>query len=259
MRLLIYSSPGAFTAFQTDRARVEGVIRRIANGTSTRGLVVTVHLAADGSGWNGGFYAKDIPRKLLLDMRGPWRTAHASGIPPGLPEKFPMIEIYMGAKGARYPSVDYNLNGFRMWCRSFHAHLGYIFAHELHHYRRYKLGLHRGEGEKSADKWAAGRVCEVGYHMTMKPYRLHLNGKKPPRRKKVPRRTKMSAAYWKRIVSLKRWSVVRLAKSDNRRVPPGTLLRFLRPMRNSYRALVLDHRGDERVVPIEWLRIVEER
>ncbi len=258
MRVLIYSPAGAFRSFATDRMRVEGTVRRIARGTDTRRLLVVVQLNPDTSGWSGAFYSKDISRHALHRMRGPWKSAHSGGIPPGLPDKFALIEVSMGCNGISYPRVEYNQNGFRIWLRSFHAHLAYIFAHELHHYRRYKLGLHGREGEKSADKWAVGRACEMGYAVSLKPCRKHDSSRR--KRRTVPSRpVKMSEDYWNRIRNLKRWSLVRLMKSDNRKVPAGTILRFLRPLRASYRVLVLDHMGFERLVPTEWLRIVEEK
>lgn len=248
LRVIAYSSSAAYRALGTDMMRVEGTIRRIAEGTDTSGLVVLVHLSRRTARWGGVFYSSDVSLEALRKLRGPWREVHGDGVPPGLPSSFPLIEVSIGAKRASYPLADDNRNGFRIECASFHDHLAYIFAHELHHYRRYKLGMHHREGEKSADKWAVVRARTAGYFVNIQksPVSRRAGMKGPP------------SEHWRRVRALKEGSLLLLAKSDNRRLPAGSRLQFIRAMRGSYRVLCRDTRGDERVVPIDWVRIIEE-
>lgn len=252
MRVYLYRDAGALAALRTTEAKVREVLDRVARGTNTRGLVVVVRLRTGSNGWSGAYDPNWATPATLRRMRGPWRKAHAAGVPPRLPRRFRLIEITIGTDRMRYPREELNQNGFRLRFRTVRAHLAYIFAHELHHYRTYHLGLHKGEGERAADVWALGKVRALGFGMEMRPVR------KKRRKEKRPRK-KPSERYLRRIRRLGRWSLLRLAASDNRRLPVGEVVRFLRPLRNSHRVLVRDAEGAERAVPAEWLRIVEER
>jgi len=259
MRILIYNDPGTLSAAGITRPKIITLLKKVAEGSDSRRLVVIVSLRAGWHGWNGGYYPPWFTPKKMQQLRGPWSKAYPKGIPPRLPDRFQLVEITLGTDRISYPCTEYNQNGFRLVFKTFNAHLAYIFAHELHHFRRYRHGLHGIEGEKGADRWAAGRAMELGYSVSIAPHRLGMHRKKKKRYKKASKRQKMSARYRQRIRKLRRWSLLKVTESDNRKLPAGTIVRFIRPLRGSYRILVLDPNGDERLVPIEWLRVIEER
>ena len=256
MRVITYASESALRSVSMDRSRVEGVLRRTAETTDTTGLLVLTAVSSQNAGWGGSFCTQEVTPKRLGRMKGVWRDAHASGIPPGLPDSFRLIEMRIGVRAAKYPRVEYNRNGFKLWFSDFSCHLAYLFAHELHHFRRYSLGMHPREGEKSADRWAVARTEELGYSIEMTPFKRRKSRRGRARRRPAAP-IAMSQEDWDRIKALPSGSSVCLTKSDSRKLPAGSMVEFIRPMRASYRALVRDLRGDERLVPIEWLRIVE--
>ena len=114
------------------------------------------------------------------------------------------------------------------------------------------MGLHAGEGEKSADKWAALRVRISGYVMKLVPFTRPRQGLFAKRRKRTYARV-LPDEHWDLIRRQAPGNLLQLTRSDSRKLPAGTVVKFVRPLRSSYRVLVEDGRGDERLVPIEWL------
>jgi hypothetical protein len=258
LRIITYTSPAALKAVSMDRSRIEGLLRRVAEATDTTGLIVITEVSSRNAGWGGSFCMREVTPERLARMKGVWREAHSSGVPPGLPSSFRLIEMRIGSRGEKYPRIEYNRNGFKLWFKDFSAHLAYLFAHELHHYRRYCLDMHPREGEKSADRWAAARANETGYSMNLVAVKIRRRTKRRSRRRPAGP-IAMSETDWNEIKNLPSGSPVCVTRTDNRKLPVGTMVQFIRPMRASYRALVRDPAGDERLVPIEWLRVVELR
>jgi hypothetical protein len=256
MRVVMYSDDGALRKVGMDRDRATGLMHRVAADTQTEGLIAILSLESSRKRWGGAFYPGDVVPARMQRLRGPWRTEHPDGIPPGLPDKFRLIEVHIGTRGASYPRTDHNRNGFKLWFSSFDSHLAYIFAHELHHYRKHHLGLHPRQGEKGADRWAAARVCELGMPLEMTAFK--------PRRRLFRRRRKsqpqptseQQQLRWERIRALSPGTSIRLTKSDNRAIPPGIQFSFVRPLRGSYRVLVQGPAGADICVPIDWVEVV---
>jgi hypothetical protein len=80
----------------------------------------------------------------------------------GVPESFALVRVALGSRWRRKTSLTDRVGHLLKFGR-FEDHLAFLFAHELHHFRRYHLGQHKGEGEKSADRWAIERVAALGH------------------------------------------------------------------------------------------------
>lgn len=256
MRVLLYAANQSFERLKTNRNSLKDILHHVAEGTDTESLVVLISLEHSTRRWGGAFYPGDIPRGRLRRLRGPWRKAHPDGIPPGLPETFRLIEVHIGSKSSSYPCRDLNRNGFLVSLPSFDAHLAYIFAHELHHYRKHHFGLHPNEGEKGADRWAAARACDLGFEVALEERKQKRRRSFLRKRRTVRPSSKAAEAHWAIMRALHAGALVQLTRSDNRKIPAGSLLSFVRPMRGSYRVLVKSPDGADLCVPMDWLRPV---
>ncbi|NQT52820.1 hypothetical protein HQ576_12250 [bacterium] len=139
-------------------------MERITGATDTNDLVVAVYLQTKGAEWRGEYckVGKVLSPRDFVPRSGRFSMAKAFGTPEGLPDKYVLIRMLFGM-GARYPKSCRDSYGWTLEVGSFEEHLAYLFAHELHHYRRHHLGLHPREGEQSANKWALARLNQVGY------------------------------------------------------------------------------------------------
>ncbi|MBL7222952.1 MAG: hypothetical protein ISS72_03780 [Candidatus Brocadiae bacterium] len=164
MQVHIFRETGAKPGQECSDGHITHVVERISGATDTNELVVAVYLQTKGAAWRGE-YCK-VGRILspwdFVPRSGHFSMAKAFGTPDGLPDKYVLIRMLFGT-GARYPKSCHDSYGWTLDVESFEEHLAYLFAHELHHYRRHHLGLHPREGEQSANKWALARLNEVGY------------------------------------------------------------------------------------------------
>jgi len=95
-------------------------------------------------------------------LRRQWAFVRSFKPPEDLPEQY--IRMVFGT-AARYPQKSRNNHGWQLRFRGFDDHVAYLFAHELHHFRRRHLGMHPGEGEQSACRWAVQRATETGFRV----------------------------------------------------------------------------------------------
>lgn len=171
------------------RARVlpsemhEGIARvmtRIGRATPTDDLVVAVYQRR-GKDWYAHAGVEWVARDRFAHAGGRWAFVKRFPIPPDLPERFKLIRIAMGS-AISYPDTMSDRYGWQIRCATFEDHLAYVFAHELHHFRRYHLDLHPREGEQAACRWALERAKDAGF--AAEGCRVANAGSKP-RRKKV--------------------------------------------------------------------------
>lgn len=149
--------------------RVHSVVSAIASGTDTSDLVVTVYLLARRDFWNAHTYTQTITPAVFSLTGRHWEFVRRFGAPENLPERFPLIRMAFGLKEP-FPRTIHDVYGWELRCESFDDLLAYTFAHELHHYRRYHLGLHPGEGEQATCRWALGRAAAMGFQVSGQKY-----------------------------------------------------------------------------------------
>ena len=272
------------------RETVLGVLRRIARHTPTDDLVVAVYLR-EGNDWHAHASVDSMARSGFGRARGKWAFVRDFDIPADLPPRYRIIRIALGT-GIRYPGATADRYGWRLRCQRLDDHLAYVFAHELHHFRRHHLGMHPGEGEQSACKWALARALEEGFHIEGRR-ETPKGGKRRPVRLRgkrdaaLLRRVKDAAAglCLEHLEELVRWASRRATAAGKRRrwgkwtehfgrlraLPDGAPLHVVgddlrkgylgqtatkvRNLRcNSYRMAVRTADGKEWRWPMQWLQ-----
>lgn len=153
-----------YSHVQKPKSFIQGVLHHVAGETDTRDLVVCVYLSAK-SQWTGGIACVRSwqTQKCFTAVRGKWRFIKDFPIPEGMPDRFKLIRLRLIDNPRRYPLRERDIYDWEHRFHRFEDHLAFLFAHELHHYRRYHLGLHPREGEQSANRWALEKLEELGY------------------------------------------------------------------------------------------------
>jgi hypothetical protein len=143
---------------------LQKVLERLAVETDTADLVVAVHLVRRSS-WSGGtaYVRQWVRPAAFYARRGKWRLADSWQVPAELPERFKLIRLLLPDDGAAYPLTELDRYGWQHRFGRFSDHLAFFFAHELHHFRRFHLDLHPGEGEHSANAWAEAHCRNLGF------------------------------------------------------------------------------------------------
>jgi hypothetical protein len=172
-----------------------------------------------------------------------------------------IVDAGSSPKNFRFPTISQMLlslslcqidrYGWKLTYPSLLDHIAFLFAHELHHYRRFHLGLHKREGENLANKWALERVQQLNFEV---------DGIKllPPKKKKKP------ASFFSSNI-FDPYKKFRVLTAGNRLLikydPKGNYLNqivtVVRPLRkNSRRVVVETADGKQWRWPLEWITIV---
>jgi hypothetical protein len=159
MQIQIIRTDRALSRFPAD-ADLRGVLETVAQGTDVHSLAVDIYLPPDSGIWRGDCRQ---PRGHMVDEGQPVSPHPAAQAPrSGSEHAEPDIRVILGDMWLLARSITTRYGMYLRW-RSFLDSLAFVFAHELHHYRRHHLGLHPGEGEVSADRWALERVRQAGF------------------------------------------------------------------------------------------------
>jgi hypothetical protein len=185
------------------RRHVEDVLDRIAQTTDTRDLVVAVY-AGPGQRWHGELTSTQLlSRQDFSRQSRSWPSIAKQGTPEGLPEQFFLVRLSLDVAGRSRTESVY---GWRIRFGGLLDHVAYLFAHELHHFRRYGLWLHPGEGERSACRWGVRRAKEAGFAVDGHPVRT--------RRTREPAALRLSVGSNKPLLRRIQIRASRLAPSD---------------------------------------------
>ncbi len=146
--------------------QIAATLDRIAAGTNTDNLVVCVYFNHINT-WNGGVTLAQnwITSEKLHPQRGKWRSFARYPVPQDVPPKFKLIRLLLIENDHLYPLTQNDIYNWIHTYSTFQDHLAFLFAHELHHFRRYHLNLHPGEGEQSANKWALDHIGSLGFRV----------------------------------------------------------------------------------------------
>lgn len=165
MMTYIFFQGKAPQKFKAHEDHIQNVLKRVGEGTDTKDLVVSVYLLDKTNSWGGICFRKWCDKEKFQKGRGSWSATKIFPLPQDLPERFKLIRMKFGAGLLPYPRILRDRYGWAARYPSFEAHLATLFAHELHHFRRYHLNLHHREGEHSTNAWALQRVNEVGFEV----------------------------------------------------------------------------------------------
>ncbi|HNR68899.1 MAG TPA: hypothetical protein PKN24_12710 [bacterium] len=161
MKVIVYPSRN-----RIGNVAVHATLDRVAAGSDTQDLLVAVYLLPR-SRWTGGtaWVRSWLTPQSFRPRRGKWRLVSRFPTPPTLPSRFKLIRLLLLDDPGRYPLQEEDAYGWQHRYATFDDHLAFLFAHELHHYRRYHCGLHPGEGENRANAWAVAHVDKLGYRV----------------------------------------------------------------------------------------------
>lgn len=232
--------------------RVRTAVETIAQGTDTRGLVVAAYALGRRDFWHAHTYTRKMTSAVFRLTGRNWAFVRRFPVPGGLPARFPLIRMAFGMRDS-FPRTIQDVYGWELRCERFEDLAAYTFAHELHHFRRYHLGLHPGEGEQTTCRWALAQAAEAGYRVTG---RKHKCGRKPKPKKQLP-----LPQHFVDIRALPPGAELRLMRDSGRRSKyvgqRAVKVRTLR--RNSYRVAVRTLDGRDWLWPMQWLEAVESK
>jgi len=248
MRVYVFTDMDRTSEDCYQQDSIEAVLRRVAEGTDTNDLVVGVYLPSKSHGWRGQLLLEWLDPESFHDHAGrKFAFARNFKRPKDLPERFKLIRLAFGLSG-KYDHSVVDVYGWRVHLDSFEDHVAYVFAHELHHFRRYHLGMHPGEGEGSATRWGLERAWEAGYSVW---------GVRIPRRK--PQLHKWLQEHFEKLRSLPNGAPLKITYDDHRprkyQWERATKIKTLR--RNSRRLGIRTADGKQWYWPMAWLQSVE--
>ena len=166
MEIYYFSDTNWEQKLRTAKSDLNSLFQKIADGTNANDLVL-VNYFLSRSSWSGGvaFARNWLSSNQFISHRGRWSFTKKFQLPADLPENFKLIRLHFGVKNLNYPLSQVDRYGWQLTYSSFIDHVAFLFAHELHHFRRYHLGLHHREGENAANKWALQRIRQLNYHV----------------------------------------------------------------------------------------------
>jgi len=254
MTIFYFSDIDWRRAFNFDESKLKNIFYQIADGSNTRDLIVANYFLNRNS-WSGGVaYARDwLVPKQFVTHRGRWKFTQQFGIPNDIPDSFKLIRLQFGIKGLKYPLCQIDRYGWKLTYSSFIDHLAFLFAHELHHFRRYHLGFHDREGENLANKWALAQIQQLNFKVA---------GAKliqPKNKKKYARFSFSNTIFdpFKKFRSLNAGDKL-VIKYDSKGHYQNQFATVIRPIRkNSKRIVIETPDGKQWRWPLEWIAIVQ--
>lgn len=290
MNIQIIRTDRAPSRFPAD-TELRRVLEAVAQDTDVQSLGVDIYLLPDSGIWRGDCRQ---PRHRAAPEGRPGGEQPAAEVPqPGNTLAEPDIRIILGDKWLSGGEITTRY-GMHLKCQDFLDGLAFLFAHELHHYRRHHLGLHPGEGEVSADRWALERVQQVGFNVQgqrvavtgrkrrpgvaandaqvaqqmmmlqqyarMSPQEVSDEARKMDQQ--APGRNIAKALHYERLRQLPDNALLRICHAGsavNDAAFKGQIVRKVRtPKRGSYRMPVRLANGREYYWPMEWLEPVDD-
>ncbi|MBN1364924.1 MAG: hypothetical protein JW976_08990 [Syntrophaceae bacterium] len=171
MKFYCFAPARTLQKLEKERIDLFAVLNAIASATDTRDLVVSLYLLESSRWFGGTAYVRSwITPRQFYARRGKWRIYPLPPLPADLPAQFKLIRLALPAVDSIYPLREKDSYHWHHTYQSFSDHLAFIFAHELHHFRRFHLHFHPHEGEHSANAWALQRVRQCGFRVdSVKP------------------------------------------------------------------------------------------
>jgi hypothetical protein len=232
---------------------IEQTIHRVASDTNTQDLVVALYLLSGQCNYRGMYLRRWISADTFSTKRGNWVFTSHWKPPVDLPAQFKLIRLRLDPNPRKYPKTERDIYGWIFRYTTFEDHLATLFAHELHHYRKYHLGLHPREGEIKANYWALSQVQSMGFNVDAeyKP----VKSKKYHSHSQVPKRFPHLDPF-KEFRSIKSGATLKIIK-DPRGTYLGEKAIVLRPIRSQSKRIVIQTSdGKTWRWPMHWVKIL---
>lgn len=251
MKVYLFSKNNFEKILQIDFDSVIQILRQIAYETDTEDLVVAIYFLCRCK-WTGGtaHVRRWISPAEFIATRGRWKFSKDFPLPSDLPPKYKLIRLLFDLNLPKYPLKQNDYYDWIFHYSSFQDHLALLFAHELHHFRRFHLGLHKGEGEQSANRWALNYVRNLEFNVTGS--KILRSKKKNTFKKYIARKLDPYKEFRHLAVGTKL-----LIQYDPKGKYNGEIVNVLRPIRsNSKRIVIKTSDGKSWRWPMEWLTII---
>jgi len=253
MNIYYFSDKNQEHQLQSTEFSISDILRQIAGDTPTDDLVVAAYFIQR-STWSGGvaFARGWLGPDQFQSHRGRWKFTRRFMIPDDLPASYKLIRLHLNMDRSNYPIEQRDRYGWQLRYDSIEDHVAFLFAHELHHFRRYHLNLHPREGENGANLWALRRAADLGYR---------IQGVKIGRPKPKSKFSKLLSAR----LFIDPYRKYRSLASGDRliiRFDPGgryqgKIASVMRPIRKNSRRIVI-RTEDGRIWrwPLEWISVM---
>lgn len=250
MKCYFWGEDVALNGHSTDIESVEAIFEKIATGTDTRDLVVSCYFLSRSRWYGGSAYVRNwiLPNEFSTS-RGKWRFTRYFPRPDDLPARFKLIRLLVvqNLLTNHFPLKLKDGYGWEFEYQNEESYLALLFAHELHHFRRYHLGLHPGEGEKSANRWALKHVQQLGFPVSGRVR------KQPGRKRLKPSKRFFWHDQYAEFRTLVAGNQVYI-RHDPRGKYSSKIATVLRPIRsNSKRIAIQTDDKKAWLWPMEWL------
>ncbi len=230
--------------------KIKAAITTVAANTETHDLVTAVYhiphfLPSRGTACVGQWHEP----KYLCSSRGYWSFTRDFSIPGDCPLQFKLIRIGIALNENNYPKTERDIYQWEFAYSTPVDHVALFFAHELHHFRKYHLGLHSKEGEHGANRWALKRARECGYDVQGR--RLPVK----PLKKSNKRIYKIFPDPYKSFRYLKPGEMIYILRDPKGRYQ-NQFAEIIRPVRSNSKRMVIKTSDNKTWRwPMQWLKI----
>ncbi len=171
MQVHLFHNPHFFKQNHIDKEDIFRTLDTIAQSTDTSNLIVALYIIPGYRQNRGTAYVRRwMTPDRFIARKGKWAFAKKWGSPSDLPGQFKLIRMRLDGRDRLFPRTERDIYGWEFRYFTFLDHLATLFAHELHHFRRYHLDLHPREGEQSANRWALQHVQNCGFQVEGKKH-----------------------------------------------------------------------------------------
>jgi hypothetical protein len=248
MQLIIQGESKQLKRLYLSHEQIDHLFSRIADSTDTSQLVIALYFMTGIREVRGIYLRNWNTPNTFRSSRGKWAFTQSFSLPDHLPAQFRLIRMRVDGI-SKFPRQDRDAYGWLFTYQRLEDHLATLFAHELHHFRRYHLNLHHREAEQGANRWALSHVSALGFQVTGENIR-------PRRRSPMKRRVWFATTDpYKEFRLLKTGDEVIIRKDPKYRYI-NQKVRLIRPIRrNSKRMVIETPDGKQWRWPINWLSL----
>ncbi|MFC1569748.1 hypothetical protein ACFL4L_05900 [bacterium] len=247
MQLFIFGQPSQFNKLSLSKKNISDTCHHVAESTDTSCLVTALYFIPGVNQTRGVYIRPWTDPNSFQTGRGKWAFTPHYPIPDNLPAQFRLIRMRLDGRANLYPRSDHDVYGWRFTYQHLEEHLATLFAHELHHYRRYHLNLHLKKGEHGANRWALSHVQTLGYQVSGQ----RVSKKRQRKRLKLFGFSKQDP--FKEFRHLRAGDRL-IIKIDPRHIYINQTVQIVRPIRsNSKRIVIVTADGKQWRWPMTWL------
>ncbi|MBN2104097.1 hypothetical protein JW835_08675 [bacterium] len=247
MKYYIFGQEKQLDQLAISLKNVSDILIRVAEGTDISQLVTVCYFLPGIHQTRGVYIRQWANADSFRTKRGNWAFTNHFPVPDSLPKIFRLIRMRLDGRGQEFPREE--LDGYG-WCFKYYRfedQLATLFAHELHHYRRYHLNLHFREGEHGANRWALSHVQALGFRVSARK----MDKKRRPQPKKSI--SLFGRDPYKNFRHLSAGDPLMIQK-DPHHVYTNQIVHVVRPIRrNSKRIIIETADGKQWRWPMHWL------